>query len=514
VPLPKIHESVFGRIRVGAHIYAPVGLPANYEIVRSGDVRLIGSPPGIAPLSLTVEPNTPGAAEGDKAAERHRQQEHVWNLVWRKRAIYFLTVIATAHLLLYPLYRDSYVFEELRTRLRLLSDTIRLIGTVLPGLAGRWLDAYERDPAAFAIAAALVFFFLWISAKIAGAINDRMRHLWNASLPNSNKPPLDKPAPLWRAIKRAFVIAIVAYIVFYPWFEGMSVLERLVLPEPANYFIMEYLGGTIRWLLGAFLVFYFLPAAIVQPVRLSRPYQALLYGFKYGLAPILSAFAITALAIGLINHYAFNIRDSFGGFCTPTSGLDLDHSGFGTATKKQVIFDVSPGASNLPNNLCISTGIYLKTGDSYGISVYREPQGTDSNTKEGVWTFWGEESFMGGQPISRLPWYKAAAMTALYPLRRTLDRGWYSVILRVGSTGSEEDFLDHNPPAQSEIMFVNQEAEGIPKKEELGEVFTPKRDGELYVYVNKPVLGWPGYELVLSDWIGGTGRARFVVTKR
>jgi hypothetical protein len=40
------------------------------------------------------------------------------------------------------------------------------------------------------------------------------------------------------------------------------------------------------------------------------------------------------------------------------------------------------------------------------------------------------------------------------------------------------------------------------------------RDGELYdVYVNKPVLGWPGHELALSDWIGGTGRARVVVTK-
>jgi hypothetical protein len=293
----------------------------------------------------------------------------------------------------------------------------------------------------------------------------------------------------------------------------LAPINRLVLPEPANYFIMEYLGGTIRWLLGAFLVFYFLPDAIVQPVRLSRPYQALLYGFKFGLAPILSAVAIAALAAGLVNHYAFNLRDSFGNFCSPTSGLGLANDGFGNATRREIIFDISPTAKNLPNNLCVSTGIYLKTGNSYTIGVYREPQGNKDNPKEGVWTFWREDSFMGGQPISQLPWYKAMAMTALYPLRRTLDRGWYSVILRVGSTGSEEDFLDHSPPAQSDAMIVNQEPVAIPKEEKLSEVFRPMRDGELYVYVNKPVLGWPGHELALSDWIGGTGRARVVVTK-
>jgi hypothetical protein len=106
------------------------------------------------------------------------------------------------------------------------------------------------------------------------------------------------------------------------------------------------------------------------------------------------------------------------------------------------------------------------------------------------------------------------AMTALYPLRRTLDRGWYSVILRVGSTGSEEDFLDHNPPAQSDAMSLDRTPKPIPKEEKLGEVFTPKRDGELYVYVNEPMLGWPGYELALSDLIGGTGRARITVTRK
>ncbi len=131
--LPKIHETVFGRIKMGAHVYAPIGFPEDYEVVESGDVTVnpktfIGE---AAPS--TINPNNPAVAEGpDAALSRHAEQQGVWNAVWRRRAIYFLTVFASAFLLMYPLYRDSYSFEESRTRLRIVSDTIRLLGTFLP----------------------------------------------------------------------------------------------------------------------------------------------------------------------------------------------------------------------------------------------------------------------------------------------------------------------------------------------------------------------------------------------
>src|SRR3984893_3075787 len=38
--LPKIHETVFGRIKMGAHVYAPIGFPEDYEVVQSGDVTV------------------------------------------------------------------------------------------------------------------------------------------------------------------------------------------------------------------------------------------------------------------------------------------------------------------------------------------------------------------------------------------------------------------------------------------------------------------------------------------
>ena len=35
--LPKIHDAVFGRLRVGAHFYAPIGFPKQM----TGDVRRV-----------------------------------------------------------------------------------------------------------------------------------------------------------------------------------------------------------------------------------------------------------------------------------------------------------------------------------------------------------------------------------------------------------------------------------------------------------------------------------------
>jgi hypothetical protein len=284
--------------------------------------------------------------------------------------------------------------------------------------------------------------------------------LWNVSLPSSNKPPADTSARSWKAVKTSLIVAVISYVLFYPLFEGTPILNKLLLPGQAHYFMMVYVGQPIRFLLGAFLFFYFLPDSIVKPMRLSSVYQWLLRGFKDRLAPVLSALAIIVLAVGLVNHYAFTIRDGFGSFCEPSTGLGLRNPGF-SASRKQIIVDISPNASNTPNNICISTGVYLETGQEYVIGIYRDPQGSNSNPKDGVWTFWGDDSFMGGQPISRLPWYKAVTMAVLYPLRRTLDRGWNAVILRVGSTGSEEDFLDHNPPAQTDEMSAKEPAPEI-----------------------------------------------------
>ena len=90
IATPKIHESVFARIAVDAHLYAPVGLPPAYEIL-TYDEKI-------------VSPDKVGYETSKAARGREKTQEHVvGSSIWRRRIIYFLTVIASVYLLAYPL---------------------------------------------------------------------------------------------------------------------------------------------------------------------------------------------------------------------------------------------------------------------------------------------------------------------------------------------------------------------------------------------------------------------------
>jgi hypothetical protein len=179
----------------------------------------------------------------------------------------------------------------------------------------------------------------------------------------------------------------------------------------------------------------------------------------------------------------------------------------------EFVFDTSPEVVNKPNNLCISTGVFLETGAKYRVVVLRLPE-VATDPPSGKWTFFGEESYMGGQPVSRLSTLKSIAMMFLFPFRRSLDRPWGNIILRIGSMGNEEDFLDRAPPMQSDDLQARETEFKVPgKPETLAEELKPKRDGELFVYLNKPVLGLWGYESWLSDLIGNTGSAKITIEK-
>jgi hypothetical protein len=74
-PVPKIHESVFGRIRVGAHLYTPIGVPADYEIVTARDVTpSTAPPPHFEAVVPRIEPN-----------EEHPDRGTIWPKAPRRR---------------------------------------------------------------------------------------------------------------------------------------------------------------------------------------------------------------------------------------------------------------------------------------------------------------------------------------------------------------------------------------------------------------------------------------------
>ena len=176
---------------------------------------------------------------------------------------------------------------------------------------------------------------------------------------------------------------------------------------------------------------------------------------------------ILYLAVAFGSHYLFSIRDAFGDFCTETPGLSLEKNGFKNVGGKQqadLTFDASPQAAK-PNNLCVPTGAFLETGKRYRVVVERLPE-VETEPPSGKWTFFGEESYMGGQPVSHLSALKSVAMTLLFPFRRSFDRPWGNVILRIGPRGNEEDFLDRDPPKQSDNLLADAKDFVVPDKSE------------------------------------------------
>jgi len=104
-------------------------------------------------------------------------------------------------------------------------------------------------------------------------------------------------------------------------------------------------------------------------------------------------------------------------------------------------------------------------------------------------------------------------MMGLYPLRRSLDRPWGNIILRVGSTGYDEDFLDRPTPKQidkPQDNYVDYKNSADPL--ELSEQLHLRRDGELFFYLNRPELAVPGYGSAVANWVTNSGWAEVVIT--
>jgi hypothetical protein len=147
-------------------------------------------------------------------------------------------------------------------------------------------------------------------------------------------------------------------------------------------------------------------------------------------------------------------------------------------------------------NYCVSTGVKIDHNSTYAVSVRKAAND---------WSFLGAPSGPAGMPIIEFmpgrndswfnwatAWARTTTLVAAYPIRRTLDRPFGGVILRFGETGNEEDFLDPDEDAKS----------GDP----VGEKFKPTRDGELYIYLNKPVSGF--YPHLFDDVNTGTAKIR------
>jgi hypothetical protein len=254
IEVPKIHESVFERIRAGTESYAPIGLPNRYAVVRS-DGAILDSPPVPIPFASTV-PNqyeTP-----DQAQTRAAYQEKVWDWVWGRRIAYFGTIIASLYLAALPLLKARPIDAACTSLFCPLVQVIDAVAAFVPNFASPWLSAFKTAPDWFAAGAISLGVCLLVGAWLDSQVRDQMRKNWIPLAKNYSQvlPPPSPPSwlcrfrthpryqALLRAIRRAWLPNLSAILLLAA---GVLVLDRALFAiESAAGFVCPGSSGALR----------------------------------------------------------------------------------------------------------------------------------------------------------------------------------------------------------------------------------------------------------------------------
>lgn len=175
-PLPIIHESVFERIEEGTDRYAPIVVPAPDKY------RLTGKDGALSPGPHPADPGRP----------RSVVQNDVWNWIWLRRVVYFLTALATTLVAFIPFF-VIYWPEFGRAAVGgFVNPLVNAAASFLPSLLEPWFVAFRDAPGFVLIGAIAVGLLMWIGTNLQQTIHDVSRTAWHAPTPYT-------PLSGWRA---------------------------------------------------------------------------------------------------------------------------------------------------------------------------------------------------------------------------------------------------------------------------------------------------------------------------
>jgi uncharacterized protein (DUF2235 family) len=416
VETPKIHESVLKRIQNNAHVYAPIGIPAHYDIVvtepgadgESASFRLV-SLPDVATAGQQNVFELSATALARVNCERHM----IWPPVYLRALLYLLTVAATITFLLFPASGRPDPLGERESALRWMSDIIRAISSFLPSWAGQWMQGYAEFPLTFIVFAVLLGCLVFVGSKLASYTSDQMTLLWRQSLEHTIRDP-GVPQGWLHKTGMAIVVFVKTYWKYdiAPALTAVGIVYAVVVfASHAAFNIFDDAGLTCK--------------SAGSPVNV--PDAGVLISFRPSELCQASGYKVARLEKYLV-------------WVDPDPAKLTKYAGYQNGSQSCPIDQV--GALR---NGRISAG-------PWGYSTFHNNQGQE------------------------LSWYQTVKHILLTPLRREAFRPWFQMIARYGVSGGEEDFLDPDPDPKvkdiSEIMqpqvkgelffYVNDAVIGIP----------------------------------------------------
>lgn len=462
---PKIHESVLQRIQNRARPYAPLGIPGCYEVVtENDDVLTVGSNP----------------YETQEAASRRELKLRGLSplIAWRKVA-HAVTVLTTLLLVAFPLFQQAGT--SLTAEERFLKGFFDTVGEILPAALSIWINGFQQSP----VTALALFGLLGVSLAGGAFVARRIRHVadlaWRA---DPAAPEADDAVPTSGDEERRLWIG---------W--GNGVLERHVMPALFALFAI-YLG-----------------LAAVNGVLFTVQDQ-MGYGCNAHSSPeqlsagdYISGYRDTANfcnVFGSIRDVPNKARDKCNeigyAYCSRSSSKPEDtercEEVVKTSCKTQtaencdtidMLLESQEAEKNGQKNkvialpyfktkeYCQGLGVKVAKGRKYfvrldGTETFRDMNGAID----------AQNGF--GFALSNIRHW--ASLVLGLPFRRSLNHNWFQVILRIGAEDGHEEFL--LPDIENPRYLYSQ-------------VIEAKADGELFIYVNDAIIGFPWWRKLFYD---------------
>lgn len=168
-PEPKVHDAVFERVDARIDGYAPIVIPQTYRV--TDEVGAIHGNPRETP---------------DQALWRAHRQERVWDLVWKRRVIYFVTMFGFLFLLAMPILQRWCPGLGAGSPFAFLIPVVDAAAHYLPNLLKPWFDAFKDAPERLFAGALFVGLLSTYGSSLQGRIRDQMRMVWKT--PNVQAP--------------------------------------------------------------------------------------------------------------------------------------------------------------------------------------------------------------------------------------------------------------------------------------------------------------------------------------
>ncbi len=460
---PIVHHSVVMRMFYGTDHYAPISLPYEFwvlapdgNLLPMADISLSPKWDRIKKLAAGTQPTTKTndaiAAEKtllvraiQQLARPNREAIRlVWDAVFWRRCLYFITIGLTAVLVLYPWlgnffaqavrglmtsipvlgthFETSWEFlaSQLNTQSRgPITSIISTFGSILPAYAKPWENALESHPLRFSLIAVAIMASLAGGTTLQTRIHDRARLAWHKTLRLDHAKWCKEKQKGWRnSVLLILIIAVASLILAFT--RGATLLIKVELSVIVAALVallgLQSLGQRPVFQSQTMATQGTFALSVARFLRSNRFLQNIYTWCFQPAMPILFVLLLLFTGWGIANRFLFDIASNSGQFCKSSS------AGNTSKVEKTV---TSSGIFHT-NDLCWASGLVLEQGQSYRITLTTQGDWIDRTTRTDVAGFHADN-------------FKHIAATLL---KRWWKENWFKPIARIGVIGNDEYVLN------------------------------------------------------------------------